>query len=57
MNKRTDISKAKIVNPVGTGSNPSYTKAVANPVQPSGQLSNSNIQQPTHNVNKKNDKI
>ena len=36
MNNRTDISKAKIVNPVGTGSNPSYAKVVANPTQPSG---------------------
>ena len=39
MNKATDISKAKIVSPVGTGSNPSYAKVVANPTQPSGQLS------------------
>jgi len=41
MNKATDISKAKIVSPVGTGSNPSYnrpeeSKVVANPIQPSG---------------------
>jgi hypothetical protein len=61
MNNRTNISKVKIVNPVGTGSNPSYTPiktpvAVANPVQPSGQLSNLNIPQPTHSVNEKNNK-
>jgi len=47
MNSRNDVSKAKIVSPVGTGSNPSCTPnqsaAVANPVQPSGLLSNNNI--------------
>jgi hypothetical protein len=47
MNKRTDITKAIIVGPVGTGSNPSCTPkssvVVANPIQPSGQLSNINI--------------
>jgi len=36
MNNRTDISKAKIVNPVGTGGDPSYAKVAANPTQPSG---------------------
>jgi len=50
----TDISKAKIVNPSGTGSNPSCnrseSKAVANPVQPDDQLSNENITQAPPNV-------
>jgi len=59
MNNRTDMSNVKIVSPVGTGSNPSYTPmktsvAVANPVQPSGQL-NSNIPQLPSGVKKKND--
>jgi hypothetical protein len=45
MNNRADISKARIVNPVGTGGDPSYAKVVANPTQPSGQLSVSNIPQ------------
>jgi hypothetical protein len=36
MNNRTDITKAIIVNPVGTGGDPSYAKVVANPTQPSG---------------------
>jgi hypothetical protein len=36
MNNRTDTSKAKIVDPVGTGGDPSYAKVVANPTQPSG---------------------
>jgi len=57
MNNRTDMSNVKIVSPVGTGSNPSYTPtktsvAVANPVQPSGQL-NLNIPQLSSSVNKK----
>jgi len=53
MNNRTDISNAKIVNPVGTGGDPSYAKVVANPTQPSGQLSVSNIPQSSHDVNSK----
>jgi len=48
---RTDVSNAKIVNPVGTGGNPSYAQVAANPTQPSGQLSNNNIPQTTYNVN------
>jgi hypothetical protein len=57
MNKRTDISKAKIVNPVGTGSNPNCmpktSVMVANPIQPSGQLSDTNIPQKPHIVKRK----
>jgi len=50
MNNRTDVSKAKIVSPVGTGGNPSYAKVAANPTQPSGPLSTDNIPQTAHNV-------
>jgi len=58
MNKATDISEAKIVSPVGTGSNPGYdrpekSKVVADPTQPSGQLSTTNIPQYPPNVNDK----
>jgi hypothetical protein len=30
------FGQAKIVDPVGTGGDPSYAKVVANPTQPSG---------------------
>jgi len=41
INKKLFFSQAKIVSPVGTGSNPNYnrpekSKVVANPTQPSG---------------------
>ena len=50
MNNRTDISKAKIVSPVGTGGNPSYANVAANPTQPSELLSNNNIAHNDKNV-------
>jgi hypothetical protein len=57
MNNRTDVSKAKIVSPVGTGGNPSYAKVDANSTQPTGQLSTDNILQTTPNVNGNNDNV